>query len=121
MQLRNVKAMLTTTNGTSEERQFSAHREQDIWKHGRQPQWSCAERSLFLFEGGLKPGPQGARGRQIRAFLSAHKRMRIYTRKCLSLCQIGFRSVPPEVGVVPRLRSKVVPVQVLKEYWEVEV
>jgi len=75
----------------------------------------------FCLREGLKPGPEGVRGRKIRSFLSAHKRMRIYTRKCLSLCQIGFQSVPPEVGVVPRLCSKVVPVQVLKAYWDAEV
>ena len=44
----------------------------------------------FCLRVGLKLGPEGVRGRQIRSFLSAHKRMRIYTRKCLSLCQIGF-------------------------------
>ena len=75
----------------------------------------------FCMRVGLKPGPEGVRERQIRSFLSAHKRMRIYTRKCLSLYQIGFQSVPPEVGVVPTLCSEVVPVQVLKAYWEVEV
>lgn len=75
----------------------------------------------FCLRVGLKPGPEGVRGRQIRSLLSAHKRMRIYTRKCLSLCQIGFQSVPPEVGVVPGLCSIVVPLQVLKAYWEVEV
>jgi len=51
--------MLTKTNVTSEERQFNAHREQDIWKYGRQPQWSCAERSLFLFEGRAQTGAGG--------------------------------------------------------------
>jgi hypothetical protein len=75
----------------------------------------------FCLRVGLKPGPERVRGRQIRSFLSAHKRMRIYTRKCLSLGQIGFQSVPPEGGVVPVLCSKVVPVQVLKAYWKVEV
>jgi hypothetical protein len=67
----------------------------------------------FCLRVGLKPGPEGVRGRQIRSFLSAHEGMRIYTRKCLSLGQIGFQSVPSEVGVVPMLCSKFVPVQVL--------
>jgi len=59
MQPLNVKAMSTKTNVTSEERQFNAHREQDIWKYGRQPQPSCAERSLFLFEGRAQTGAGG--------------------------------------------------------------
>jgi hypothetical protein len=38
----------------------------------------------------------GEGGVRIRSFLSAHKRMRIYTRKYLSLCWLGFQSVPAE-------------------------
>jgi hypothetical protein len=35
-------------------------------------------------------------GVRIRSFFSAHKRMRVYTRKYLSLCWLCFQSVPGE-------------------------
>lgn len=118
MQPLNVKAMLRKTNGTSEERQSGAHRERSKTYGNMAASHSGAVQrgDCFCLRVGLKPGPQGVRGKQIRSFLSAHKRMRIYTRKCLSLCQIGFQSVPPEVGGVATVSSKVVPVQVLLAY-----
>jgi hypothetical protein len=60
----------------------------------------------FCLRVGPKQGPEGVRGRHIRSFLSAHKRMRLYTRKCLSLCQIGFQSLPSDVVLSQRYKVK---------------